>query len=1107
MRNKANFVILLYINALPPWRFNTDGCSMNAKTTLKMQGLCLCFYCALLFSIFFVRGANAETVCWKNGPDTRFENPKNWDQSRVPSISDTVLFDSISPFTNQCVLHRDIAIGALRFSPRFNSSFDFNGHFLKITGEFVDIRISRNVLAATKGGLEFCGSRIQHYFPGKNDVPAIIINSQSQCVFEKTVSPYVGIDSLILQSGILRLSDSIAVVCSYVGSHGGTLMVPQTATVNIGNSADFSGLEHSVFDGMLCFSGKTMGLTPHPGFIIKTLSIANGTVSIRANGLNAENLILSHDMSPCTLSLGAGLTHEFRKIAIRSGGCIAFDSSLIRFLGDTLDLSQTAVSVSSSDIGGISLSGTSPQYFIPNPQATVPSLISDNKAGTFVLKNGFSCLNFSILSGTVHLGTNRTCSVLSKLIGYAGGLDFGSSTLLAEADTVDFCRLSELTCGNGTIVFTSGSTKQCLIPKETALHPNIVKIHDGPLFVNGPIKAKKCSLSNGSLYLVNGTCEFEGFSAKSGILWSLADSLIINGNANFSDLTGLVCAEGPVVVRANDKNPLVTFSATKFPVCNLVLSALPSLEGSARIIAGPGIHLAKNVLFQWKRSADAALFDFRQNRASMTIGGNVRTEQINSGIDKGCILMGNGIWTFGGDMKIRNVVRDSSVMVFNKESGKQLLESTQSLGIVRHVGKATVSLLSPLSCKDFYNSDGILESNGNAILSENDVTITNGTAATFSNAFTPLRIRAQRNITLKGNQLSFLSITGTPACTLWANGTILARNASISNCIALAGKKAKAVNCSNSGNAVNWQFTSTPQPVSLLYGQRGNKCAKIKWTQSVEPDFLFYAIYAFTKNGSPVAIDSVFTQSDTSFTIYDLQNDVPATFAISATDSSGRESALSNKCTVVPDSGLLNYSAQDFVFGPVKFGSFHDTVLVVSNDGTDTISILSVDKTSKSFSQTLKPMRIPPKAFAADTIRYSPSRSGKDSCSIFIATDSKSVPDTIRINGSVIASEAIQPGQKDLPTEFSFQELSTSERTVIFKYSLPVSCFVTMEIYNAIGRTLERPLDTYLEPSTFEFSWNSPQLSRGIYFCRFKAFDKNSSENKFIKTLRIVFSK
>jgi hypothetical protein len=41
----------------------------------------------------------------------------------------------------------------------------------------------------------------------------------------------------------------------------------------------------------------------------------------------------------------------------------------------------------------------------------------------------------------------------------------------------------------------------------------------------------------------------------------------------------------------------------------------------------------------------------------------------------------------------------------------------------------------------------------------------------------------------------------------------------------------------------------------------------------------------------------------------------------------------------------------------------------------------------------------------------------------------------------------------------------------------------------------------------YQFTWDGSHLSRGIYFCRFKAADSEAAEPRFVKTIRLVFSK
>lgn len=223
----------------------------------------------------------------------------------------------------------------------------------------------------------------------------------------------------------------------------------------------------------------------------------------------------------------------------------------------------------------------------------------------------------------------------------------------------------------------------------------------------------------------------------------------------------------------------------------------------------------------------------------------------------------------------------------------------------------------------------------------------------------------------------------------------------------------------------------------------------------------------------------------------------PDTIRVSGTGTAPRLCA-------VPDSALFD------VPGPAATAFIR--VIVVKNTGNDTLRISQITRlvTDDYISDslfTLSQIRdLAPGDSCFDTVRFSPGKAGTYAAKFLVKSNCTTPSDTIFVTGKCGAAAA-QPAPAPVPRDFAFQEASVEGRTVVFRYALPVASRVTLDIYNAIGRFLERPLESEQSPHECQFSWDGSHVSRGIYFCKFKAADSDDADPKFMKTIRIVFSK
>jgi hypothetical protein len=1173
----------------------------------------------------FTAASSGETIRWSSpaeSGDTRFSNPANWSNGKVPHIGDTAVFDSSAEGSSACILDTDASISAIVFQNNYKSLFDFNSHFLTITGNVADFRSSGEVDGTkNRGGVVFSGSSLQHFYPGKAHFPCIIVQGRTSqfvichemgmladtlilttgtlvcgtglvhlCVEIRgtggsldfgsssisvsgagvflsravSVSARTGtlictgsgvqhielpsdtttlhafiqnsvagcrignkrgiyIDSLAIRSGSLLLADS---QCLTVGNlavvHGG-LAIPKSGSLIIRKSADLSGLDTIEILGVLGFCGEAVTFTPKTGLHthIAAISVLKGMVTMTGRGCNADELHLSTTSQPCTLSLGRGLTHTFRIVTANAGAVIDFGSSILRFIGDTLDLSRCGVSAGRSDYGALFFCGTNPQVLVPAKIAAYPSFVQNGMGGTTVCKNGFSCGRLNIQSGTFHLGSGLSHTVTILLRACGGGLDFGSSTLNTSADTVDLTGANELSSGTGTLSFIGTTGTQIFKPRPGALHPDLAKSQNGTVRTVGALRAKKFRISAGAFDPGDDKCELSGFSAKGGTFITGRDSLIITGNANFSDLSEFVPGKAPLVVRADGNNPNVSFSSTAHAIGHLVLSAMPSQKGTAKITAGKGIHWVSRLTFQWNRSADSAIFDFRQAGSGVVAADSVDVQPINSGSDNGVIFMGNGAWTFGGDVTLRNYACDSSTVIFNRQNGRQTVDSPLRFNNIIHSGGGTLVFAAALSCRNFTQSNGILDFRSTSCLASSDFSLLNGTGQSIATSPFPWKIKAGRNVFLSGSPDTLLTIGNTPACTILAGASLTARYSILKHCAA-ALQKGIAYNSKDSTCNSNWTFINRPPPITIsaAYISFGNlRLGTTRDTIITLANACNDTVTIFSTQRTNAAFSDAI--DNIRIPPHQIMNDT----ILYSPDDAGPDTGciiFASNAESSPDTirlfgtgrgARLHCSVDTVSFGTIAMSKTLHRTIVLKNTGTDTLrisqSIQQADHENDFDSVFFaSPLRFcAPQDSCMDTIRFFPKKPGPFSAFLILKSNCQVQYDTILITAHGTADVPVEDPKPAIPNEFTFQEIGTMEKSVVFKYGLPATARVSLEMYDAIGRIIERPIESVLGPSEYQFTWDASRLSRGIYFCRFMATDGNGPENRFVKTIRVVFSK
>jgi hypothetical protein len=1093
---------------------------------------------------------------------------------------------------------------------------NFESSVLRFSGPRLDLSNAGSIGPGT-GAIEFSGLSPQLFVPKTSEThPSIIQNGRGGTILS---NHNLTAGSLTILSGTFHLNGFSATVDSLKGD-------PWAGTDTL--SFDSSSLSYLRVQGPAAFNDLTLR-----GEIRLEAAGAGQDITFSGNShvtklvqnagdgsdvFYAADSLLSVDtlvVRSGTLDIGKstqGSLHVVCRSFSSIGGGVRFGGSTIVFTGDTLDLSQLSVAVQQEKRGGLTLAGKTPQVFVPKSGAVYPSLIQAGMGGTTVIKNGFTCNRLAFPEGAFRLGTSLTHTVLGSVDARGGTLDFGTATLNILSDSLDLSGLASLVPGNGTLSFNGARGTQWFMPKSLSQHPNLIKTQGATVALGGPCKAKKLWISGGTFDCNNYKCELTGFSAIGGSLAVGADSFVVYGNALFSGLSGCVTKTGPVVVRTAASCPVSIFSCPIQTIGTLVLSAIPS-GGPTRIVATAGTHRVGHCIFEWNRSGDSAIFDFRKNNASLTVDDSADVAPMGSGIDMGYIYMGNGTWTIKGAFALANYARDGAKVVFSRDTGIQTIDAPLPLADVVHEGGGTLRLLSGLACRTFSQTSGALDFNGASVSADNDFLLKNGSETSIVPSDLCWKIQTGKNATLCGRIGRLLAITSARPCTVNTAGTLSVRYAVLKNCVA-GRQKGVAYNSIDSLGNANWLFTNKPPAPSGLSAKRGNRAITLVWNKSPDGDALRYRINCGTIPAPLTRCDSTESAADTEATVTNLINGKNYFFRVMVADSAGYESDWSPDVRATPDSGLLDISAAKVGFGNVSLGASAGRVITLFNGCSDTVTISSVALSPSAFSSSIESFIIPPQGSVRDTLRFTPKKNGPDSATVVFSSNAGSSPDTVVVRGTgcapvmllypdsvlfeqteaykaafqllrvkntgndtlritalsrlgaddfmpdsiftmsmrpvvapgdscldtirflpkkpgvssavfIITSNCVTPhdtvvvvgicglrpstkaASAIVPKDYSLGEAVVFGRSVLFKYELPVVSRVTLEIYNAIGRFVERPLDGVMEAREHQLAWDGSHLSRGIYFCRFKAGDSENAEPKFVKTLRLIFSK
>lgn len=114
----------------------------------------------------------------------------------------------------------------------------------------------------------------------------------------------------------------------------------------------------------------------------------------------------------------------------------------------------------------------------------------------------------------------------------------------------------------------------------------------------------------------------------------------------------------------------------------------------------------------------------------------------------------------------------------------------------------------------------------------------------------------------------------------------------------------------------------------------------------------------------------------------------------------------------------------------------------------------------------------------------------------------------IDYNGSFEYSEQIAVNLTFIPSDYYISQNYPNpfNPSTTIKYSLPVESQVKINIYNALGETIEELVSLMQNPGNYEVTWNAQDYSSGIYYYSFEV-NSNDGSQSHREMKKIVFLK
>ena len=205
--------------------------------------------------------------------------------------------------------------------------------------------------------------------------------------------------------------------------------------------------------------------------------------------------------------------------------------------------------------------------------------------------------------------------------------------------------------------------------------------------------------------------------------------------------------------------------------------------------------------------------------------------------------------------------------------------------------------------------------------------------------------------------------------------------------------------------------------------------------------------------------------------------------------------------------GVLSLSNPSIAFSSTTIGHWRDTIVTVSNTGTDTLKISSIIGSTGHFSARPSVLTIPQGQLRIDTVRFQPDAAGAFADTLYFHNSSLIDPVKLALSGKGITTGVAQAGE-DIPTAYTLAQNYPNpfNPSTTIRFSIPARSSVHLVISNILGQQVAELANEEFGVGNFERVWNA-NVASGLYFYRLEAVSISDPSKRFVEVKKMILLK
>jgi hypothetical protein len=197
---------------------------------------------------------------------------------------------------------------------------------------------------------------------------------------------------------------------------------------------------------------------------------------------------------------------------------------------------------------------------------------------------------------------------------------------------------------------------------------------------------------------------------------------------------------------------------------------------------------------------------------------------------------------------------------------------------------------------------------------------------------------------------------------------------------------------------------------------------------------------------------------------------------------------------------FVGVSAASVAIDQVGRGLSVDSTLTITNIGADTLVVDSIATGTPIFTVARSSARLTNKDTMRVSITMHPLVIGKHVDSLYIYNNSATAVVKIPLSGTV--TTGMEPGKTAGPWRYGLSQNYPNpfNPSTMISFTLPANSFVSLKIFDALGRDVATIVSEELPAGTYQRQWNASGFPSGVYFYQLQA-------GPFTQTMRLVLLK